>query len=106
LAPLLAASLTPDAATSWSAAALLALAFAVAFPAAVLFWAAAFPFAFFPFPFPFAFFLVAAPALAVAFLALPAITAFSFATLAEAWASAAVCSHPLALSSLIEEKIK
>jgi uncharacterized membrane protein len=105
LAPLLAASLTPDAATSWSAAALLALAFAVAFPAAAVFWAAAFPFFF---PFPFAFFLAAtaAPAFAVAFLALPAMTAFSFATLAEAWASAAVYSHPLALSSLIEEKME
>jgi hypothetical protein len=127
LAPLLAATLTSDAALS-------ALAFAVAFAAAALFWAAAFPFPFafflaaaaapasavvfpaaalfwaadFPFPFPFAFFLAAAaaPASAVAFLDLPAMTAFSFATLAEAWASAAVCSHPLALSSLIEKKME
>lgn len=119
MAPLLAATLTSDAALS-------ALAFAVAFAAAALFWAAAFPFPFafflaaaaapasavpfpaaavlwaaaFPFPFPFAFFFAAASAFAVAFLDLPAMTAFSFATFAEAWASAAVCSHPLALSSL------
>ncbi len=117
MAPLFAATLTPDAATSWLAAALLALAFAVAFAAAALLWPAAFPFPFafflaaasapafavaFPaaalfwaatFPFPFAFFLAAASAFAVAFLDLPAMTAFSFATFALAWASAAVYSH-------------